>query len=261
MRNNGNFLALKLLAVSLVVAGFAHTVWGQQINVWVVSFLSPLYKGATVATRTVRDQVSFFVSLRRVASRNKELQEKVWKLQSKVLEIERLEEENERLRRQLSLSIKGEANRLSAEVTGWEPTGSENYFLIDKGYSSGLEEGMPIVYENFLVGKVVAVGSDSSRVQAITDLNFWVFAVDKDSETRTKGVVSGYMPGKLIMRKIFAGEEIQKGDVVVTSGEGGSFPSGLILGEVAQVREEGVLKEAILDLSIDLHALEEVFVY
>ncbi|MEA2020754.1 MAG: rod shape-determining protein MreC [Patescibacteria group bacterium] len=258
---NKTILALKLLVATLVIAGLAHTMWGQKINTLAISFFSPFYKGVAVTTRSVKEQVEFFISLRDVASRNKELQEQVLQLQSEVMELGRLKEENERLRRQLALSVKGEKNLLSAEVVGWEPIGSENYFMINKGADNNLEKNMPVVYEGYLVGQVVLVDNNTARVQAVTDPNMWVFAVDKDSETRTKGVVSGYMADKLIMRKIFEGEEIQVGDVIVTSGEAGTLPSGLILGRVARVVEKGVLKEAVLDLLVDLRNLSEVFVY
>ncbi len=258
---NSTLLALKLLAASLVIAGFAHTLWGQKINALATSFFSPFYKGITVATNSVKEQIAFFGSLRDMATRNKELQRNVWQLESRVMELERVKEENERLRKQLALSIKGETNLLSTEIIGWEPAGSENYFLINKGAGSNVEKNMPVVYENYLVGRVASVGNNIARVKAVTDSTMWVFAVDRDSETRTKGVVSGYMMDKLIMRKIFEGEKIEVGDVIVTSGEAGTFPSGLVLGKVVQVQEKGVLKEAVLDLPIDLRSLSEVFVY
>ena len=132
--------------------------------------------------------------------------------------------------------------------------------LINKGEESGVRVGMPVLIGKFLLGEIAAVEPHRARVRLITDPSFRIFAFDQDSKDQAKGIVRGFVPGKLIMEEIFKEEEISPGDTIVTSGGGERFPLGLVLGEVERVEEGDVLKKAVLDLNVDFSRLEEIFV-
>jgi len=111
-----------------------------------------------------------------------------------------------------------------------------------------------------LVGRIVYVGATTSRVLLITDVSSSVSAVVQSS--RAYGVVNGQRSGTLLMKYIRQGEQLKTGDIVVTSGVGGVFPEGFMVGRVTDVRQIDIemFQEARVDSQVDFDRLETVLV-
>ena len=253
-------LTLKFFLLSLVLIILGQTYPVVYLRQRASRVSAPLYFGASQMGRFFRGQISFWFSLRSLAVENRELKRRVLELKSELSELKGAAKENEGLREQLGLEAKGKGDLLAVRVLGWEGLGASRFMVIGGGERDGLRVGMPILVGNFLLGKITEVGWCNARVWLITDPSFRVFAIDQDSKNPAKGVVRGFMPGKLKMERIFREEGISPGNTIVTSGEEGIFPSGLILGEVERVEQTEILKEAILNLRVDFSRLEEVFV-
>lgn len=123
---------------------------------------------------------------------------------------------------------------LSARVVAWDPSSIVRTVVIDKGKLDGVGPGMVVVSSSGLVGKVLELADRWAKVLLITDPRSSVNGVLQGSEDRTKGVLQGRPDGLLQMRYLLAESKVQKGDVVVTSGLGGVFPSGLFIGWVME---------------------------
>jgi rod shape-determining protein MreC len=89
---------------------------------------------------------------------------------------------------------------------------------------------MPVVGPNGLLGQIDSVGSNFSKVRLITDIDSGVACMLQ--RTRTPGIATGSLSGTLTLEFIANEAEISPGDVVVTSGMGGIYPAGLVVGEV-----------------------------
>jgi rod shape-determining protein MreC len=119
---------------------------------------------------------------------------------------------------------------------------------------------MPVLTAQGLVGRISEVSAGSSKVMLITDSSSSVSALIQRS--RATGMVQGYPGGELIMRYIPQGDQVQPGDIVITSGLGANFPKRLVIGQVVSVENADVqmFQEARLVPAVNLHDLEFVLV-
>ncbi len=92
---------------------------------------------------------------------------------------------------------------------------------------------MPVLSASGLLGQVETVGASSSVIRLLTDEQSGVSVFIQSS--RIEGVLSGSVEGLLYLRYISVDQQVTAGDAVVTSGLGGSYPKGIVVGEVARV--------------------------
>jgi len=221
-------------------------------------------EASSVASRTV-------LSIRELASLRREYTE----LTERIARYEQLErtsaeirQENNRLREQLGFSMGLRYQHIPAELIGRDPSSLFSAFVINKGTHAGVTVDMPVIaYHNGtegLVGKVIYTGAFESLVMPLYDSG--CFVSSRFAESRYEGIVEGggipEMP--LLMRFIVkrARDEINIGDMVVSSGMGGVYPSGINIGRVNRIRyEENELSMGVeIEPSIDFFRLEYVFV-
>lgn len=166
-------------------------------------------------------------------------------------------EENQKMRALLGAPLPPDWKFLPAKVIGV----SEN-LKIDKGKKDGVKEGMMVVSENILVGKVLSVGEFASRVQRIDDVRTKIPVVVKPAGggIQARGLLLG-QEGGIILDRVLQSEDIQKGDLVVSSGEADWLPDLLIaqIEEVLPKSAEVYQKARLLPL-VDYQKLKIVFV-
>jgi rod shape-determining protein MreC len=110
------------------------------------------------------------------------------------------------------------------------------------------------------VGRIVEVGFTSSKVLLIIDARSSVNALVQRS--RASGVVEGILGGTLAMKYISQDQEVSVGDVILTSGLGGNFPKGIVIGQVVGVHQQDIemFQQAQVRPTVDLGHLERVLV-
>ncbi|MBL7159641.1 rod shape-determining protein MreC [Candidatus Microgenomates bacterium] len=163
-----------------------------------------------------------------------------------------LEKENEDMRRLLQAPLPKNWAFLPAKILG-----RKRYLIIDKGTNDKVEEGMTIVFENFLVGRVIKVEPTSSLVILPTDSES---KISVKTENRARGLLEGRFGTKIFLTKVLQRETLEIGDLVVTSGEEG-YLSDLLIGRVkTQAQEsEKPFKEVEVEAELDYSALTTVF--
>lgn len=251
--------ALKLLTASIILAFLFRgplRAWEEEA----LRFVRPLQWGVGGAASFVREQALFFSSLRKLARKNKELKKRVWELENELDKLEEFEQENKELRKLLSLSVQGDTNILPAKVISWDSLSSGGLLLINRGEGDGVKVGMAVIYKGFLIGRILKAGGRSSYVRVTYHPSFRTSAVVSRLGEASLGLVQGYMPGKMIMKDIYSDVPLETGDEIITSGKEEKMPGGLVLGKVREIREEGVLKEAVVSLPVELRSLNEVFI-
>lgn len=138
------------------------------------------------------------------------------------------------------------------EVVGGEPNPYLRYFTINAGAEEGVAVGMPVVAGGaVLVGRVAEVGPHTAKVQLLSDTASDVAAMLQLSQAT--GVVAGQPDGSLRMLYVPQDEQVEAGDIVLTSGLGGGLPRGLVIGQVAEVYQQDValFQEAVVRPAVD----------
>lgn len=162
-----------------------------------------------------------------------DLQEENQRLQARNAELEEAEQTASRLQSLLDLqdsySLQSTAARIiSSSTDSWTST-----VTIDKGSTSGLTVGMPIMASNGIIGQIIQCNPTTSVVRLVTDESSSISAMVQSS--RAQGMINGSATGQVTLELIRTGQTVEVGDVVVTSGLGGVFPKGLPLGRVTSV--------------------------
>ena len=136
--------------------------------------------------------------------------------------------------------------------------------VIDRGTLNGIQNDMPVVTPQGLVGRVVEAGPNSSKVQLILDPRSSVGTIVQRAESRVTGIVQGDMDNPTMpqMVNIPKNADVVEGDVIVTSGFGGIYPKGIIVGLVSSLKNDdgGLLKIGVLESAVDFQKLEDVMV-
>lgn len=175
-------------------------------------------------------------------------------------------EENTRLRELLNLREKHTDYVMeSCKVVLWSTSNWSSSFTISKGRSSGIEEGDPVVTEyGAVVGQVTELGETWATVSTLIDVDMSVGGFAGD--TGTSGLVIGeyaLMKDKTAKLTYLAdGAQIFIGDEVLTSGSGGAFPAGLVIGTITAVQSEagGQIEYGIVSPQCEFDSLVQVFV-
>src|SRR3990172_741260 len=132
--------------------------------------------------------------------------------------------------------------------------------LVDAGLREGVQRLAAVNTSAGLVGEVVEASASSARVQLVTDPVSSVGVLLQGS--RVTGLLVGGQSGRLRIRYLPVRAEVQSGEVVITSGLGGVYPKGILVGKVLAVdgRGGGLFQEATVEPSVDFSQLEEVLV-
>ena len=220
----------------------------------------PFQKAATLVIKTVQGTFQHYVFLVNLEKENRMLREKIAQLQEESHRMKEIKLANERLRQLLQFREKNFPSMIGAEVIGRDPSFWFKSVMIDKGGSDGVKKGMAVILPTGVIGQVLKVASHYATVLLITDYNSAVDCIVERS--RAKAIVEGKGENRCQLKYLLRAEEVAVGDVLVTSGLGGNFPKGLMVGEVKKVDKKGhgVFQYAELVPSVDMTRLEEVFV-
>ena len=149
---------------------------------------------------------------------------------------------------------------LAAKVIGRDPTGWFQSVMIDKGKNSGIKINMPVVNAEGVVGKLVSVSYNYSKVLLIIDQNSSVDCIIQRS--RDNGIVKGLSSKVCVLDYFLKTSDVRVGDVVVTSGLGRIFPKGIPVGEVIEVKDPSgeLFKDVKIRPMVDFSKLEELLI-
>ncbi len=220
------------------------------------------FASAVTTTLLKAGQVAFSWPVHLIVEQNANdrLQRQATKLAVENSRLREAKLENIRLRLLLDFEQESLFGLFPAKVIGWDADRTVNSILINIGEGDGVREGMPVLTPDGLVGKVYHVMPAMSVVQLLLDRNCRVSAIVQRS--RALGIVEWERGHQCFLRKIPARSDVKEGDVVVTSGMGGVFPKGLVIGSVSRVGGEKweLFRNIIVKPGVDFTNVEEVFV-
>lgn len=149
---------------------------------------------------------------------------------------------------------------VAASVIGRDPVPFLRYILLDRGSDDGLRHGMPVITQQGLVGRVDAVTAGAARVQLITDSSSAVNV--KLQISNVDAMLVGSITGEVTLNTVPQSVVLKPGDLVLTSGLGGNYPAGIIVGQVLTVRkrENDLFQTASIQPAVDLTNMPAVLV-
>lgn len=181
-------------------------------------------------------------------------------LRAMVAQAEEYRQEALRLEELLGLKSSYAADGVGARIIGKSTQAWSQTVTIDKGSADGLRTGLTVMGTTGVIGQTVSVSEHAATVRLITDPQSGVAALVQSS--RAQGIVRGSLEGILYLENVDADATIEVGDVVLTSGLGGSYTSGLIVGTVVKVdsAQGDSSRRAVVSPNGEIAALEEVLV-
>lgn len=259
---NGRVLCILFLVISLVLVtvyfregeeGPLHSVQGFMSGVTLP------FKYVSGAVGSGTDAVGDAAGNAAVSSETLDaLKSENEALKNEVAKLEEYRQEAQRLEGLLGLEDAYDFETVTARVASRSSNAWEQVITIDKGSSAGITVGLSVMGPTGVVGQVISVSPFSAEIRLITDPLSGVSVLLQSS--RTQGIVYGSLEGLLYMENVDADAVVQEGDVVITSGLGGSYFRGLMVGTVVKVDESqgGASRTIVVSANESANLLEEV---
>ncbi|HEA3129931.1 TPA: rod shape-determining protein MreC [Aeromonas hydrophila] len=217
------FLAV-IISIAAIVADSRFGVF-SHVRVYLSSLVSPLQYMAN-APGIMLDTMSTQVQTRAgLIEQTKQQEQQLFTLRSRLLKMDHLEHENQRLRELLGSPVHKESRKMVAELLSVDSDPFSHQVLINKGALDGVYNGQPVINDQGVIGQVLHVGSTTSRVLLITDSSHGIPVRVLRNDLRAIASGSGELD-KLELRNLPRNTDVQVGDLLVTSGLGGRFPEG-----------------------------------
>ncbi|MGO8838154.1 MAG: rod shape-determining protein MreC [Limisphaerales bacterium] len=254
----GAVTLLALLILSLPPRAVSH------LKLAVGSWFLPLFGLANSAQQLPADLADSALPRRELLQQIDRLRRQNEQFQVQALQAAALVRENDQLHSLLGWQQQAPWKLRLANVVLRDPANWWRTVQIDLGSRDGIQTNLPVLTAAGLVGRISAVGYTRSQVVLIGDPNCRVSVV-VDNPARDTGIISagGPVDASLVdLSYLSGGASLKPGQNVFTSGLGGVFPQGIPVGQVVDSRpvEFGLYTEARMKLSVDLGALEQVWV-
>ncbi len=235
-RANRILLLVFCLLLSLLLIGLSNAGLLGPLEEVASIPLNLLTGALNQATLTLTGGVSDLAQLQSLQQRNAALEDALADLTSELVELREIARDYERLAEMLDYAGTA-ANQefVTADVISNHQSGLRRSITISRGTRDGIAVGMPVVTAQGLVGRVLEISANASRILLVTDRDSAVSA--RLQGTRVQGSLRGQLSGSLRLTLVPPGESIVVGDLVLTSGLGGNFPPDIIIGQVASSRQ------------------------
>ena len=198
--------------------------------------------------------ITDYNSLKKVLEENKILKSNVEKIESLEAENSELKKEIEQMKNELNIEhVLSDYDYLNATVVSRNANTWYNNLTIDKGSNSGIEEGMVVINSTGVIGKTTNVSTFSCDVKLITttDTDNKISIKIAAGKNNLTGLINkyDYDTGFLEIEGISNTEQVSVGDLVYTSGLGGVFPSGILIGKVENITTDVYDLSKIINVS------------
>jgi rod shape-determining protein MreC len=230
-----------------------------------LALFAPAQTAFASAGQKIQSFFDAIVSFYELKAENDILRKRIAFLEQQLVRFQELQKENYRYRQLLEFKEKSSYRTMAAEVIARDPSQWFGTVTINRGYMDGVKQEMVVVTERGLVGIISTVSPHSSQVLLITDPRLAVSAlIQRTRDPGTVGIVESFSedPAYLKISYLPPEAKIQPGDVVITSGLGGVFPKGLVIGTIKEVLPDpsGMILSALIEPRVNFNRLEEVLI-
>jgi len=260
----GSFKNWQPIVIGLAITGVIILAISGLLGKIIDTAASPLVDAQTWLSKRIQAVEDFLTVPRDVTvlqQENSDLKNEVSQLQAEILILKQQVSETDILYALLDFARTRPENKyIAASVIGRDPSPFLNYVIIDHGSDDGIFKGMPVVTQQGLVGRIDAVTATAARVQLITDPGSLVNVGLEDAKIDAQ--VSGSISGDLTLEMVNLDANVNQGDLVLTSGLGGSFPPDILIGQVLTISkpENSLFQQATIQPVVDFSNLRAVLI-
>ena len=235
-----NYSAYRLIIVIILSSFLMYQDYRGTYTVKLRSYLSAsLYPIQYLINLPNNLQKSFyanFLNREEIISQNQQLKEENLNLKSQMQQIYRLESENKRLYKLINSKPKTENTYLFADIVSTSKILNKHQILINRGSRNGIKLGSSIVNADGIVGHVIRDQIFASEVLLISDLEHAI-PVEIVRTGLSIAIGTGEF-NKLRINTLPTNSNLQKDDIVITSGLGGRYPEGFPVGTITEISRE-----------------------
>ena len=223
----------------------------------------PIQNGLTYLKNKIAGNNIFFEDINNLKVENQELREKNKQLEEDLRELEIIKAENATLRSYNNMSEKyTQYKTVPAYIINKDISNLSDTMVINIGSDNGVKENMPVITTEGLVGYIISTTNNTSKVQPIIDPATSVSAAISTSRDGViaKGILGSNNTLKLMY--IPTDADLVLGDTIETSGIGGIYPKGILVGKISQIIEAKNITDryAIVETAVNFSKLETVLV-
>jgi len=226
----------------------------------VVSMTAPGLEGLEYVGRSAKQLWLGYFYLVGVRRQNAEIQRQLAEYQQREVHFQEAQQALTRLEALLDLKRQVALPVIGARVIAYDPTLWSRSAIINQGKAQGVKDGLPVLAPQGIVGRIVGVYPEYSKVMLIVDRKSGADAMVQ--RTRVRGMLKGKGGNRCSLEFVPKSADVQVGDLVLASGLVGLYPKGLVFGKVsaANKKNPGVFQEIEVSPNVDLSTLEEVLV-
>ena len=267
-RNNGLLILIiaVLLAALTAVGGYVLQGVPNPLENALGVLTTPIRNGISSLAGWAEGVYNYSFRYDELQAENERLRTELARLQESARDAEAAIKENQRLRELLGLrEQRRELTFESATITGRSTSNWASTMTLSKGTDQGVEAGDCVVDSaGNLVGIIESAGSNWSTMITVVDATLEMGALISRTESIAilEGDVALLAQGRLKLTYLPENTELITGDLVLTSGLGGNYPSDLVVGSIESIHTDasGMSRYAVLIPSADLDSLVQVFI-
>ena len=256
-----------IILVSLVLVSFALMTFDirrsqsptlfETVVMWVVS---PVQNLITYTLDSANNVVDHYLITVGVSEENEKLKQQIDKLIRQNNDLREELRQRDRIDDLMEYQNEHQLKSVVARVIGRDPTQWARVVFINKGTQDGIKENLAVVTNAGVVGHVIQAGLNTSKVMLIVDGRSSVDTLF--SHDRIAGIVVGTGMEFCEMKYVPITADVNVGDPIISSGLGGVYPKGLVVGTVISITKatQGLFQEISIAPSADFGRLEEVLV-
>ncbi len=251
-KRNPNWLLGVLLILHLIAVSFNRA--PRKPDLWVIQAVlltvtTPFQSGLGNSLSWFSEQGKSYLFLRGVRAENQRLQAERAELETRLTALSEQVKSFEQLQALENWRKENGYRAIPARVVGRDANYLFKTVVIDKGATHGVQKGQPVIDAEGLVGRVIFVAPFSSRVILVTDERHGAGAViGISAQNRLLGIVKGIKENYLCqMDFISPPVKVENGEKVLTSGQDGIYPPGLLIGRVANPADSsGIIPQRLM---------------
>ncbi len=253
-------MTILIASLIMIVYNLKYDTGKNFLRKIVLETVAPVYGVLSSSIRSVQDAWTRYILLVGIQEENRNLKKKINELKAVLVSYQEGYQEAQRLKKLLAITDHDPYRFVTAKVIGREQAALSRTVLINKGLSDGLKNGMPVIAYPGLIGRLVDVSWHVSRVLLFVDENSNIAAIVQ--RNRTQGIISGAGSQGMILKYISKTQDVQTGDIIISSGMGGVFPKGWLIGQVINVDRQnaGLFLKIKVAPFVDFAKLEELLI-
>ena len=227
------------------------------------SITSPIQRIFTDLKNKIQGNSAYFSDMDAIIAENEELKAKNSELETALRELEIVKAENTQLQEYMGLTEKYASYKtIPAYIINKDVSNFSSTLILNVGQKDGIKENMTVIADKGLVGHVISVANTTCKVQVIIDSASTVSSTI--STTNESIICKGTLDNNQILRASYipTGAELIQGDTVYTSGVGGIYQKGIIIGTIREIITTSNITDryAIIEPAVDFSKLDTVLI-